>query len=70
MDNRLYCVTLLLKNGYEDINGSGIRILGKIMNSLITHKNKAKKYVYDKTVFHINLEEKNIDAGVLESALM
>ena len=33
-------------------------------------QNKAKKYVYNKTVFDINLEEKNIDFSVIESALM
>ena len=57
MDIRLYCVTFLLENGYEDIDWSAIWILWKIMNSLITHKNKTKKNVYDKAVFHIYLEQ-------------
>ena len=55
IDNRLYCVSFLMTNGEEDPDWSNKWIVGKIMNSLITHKHKAKKYVYDRTPFFVLL---------------
>ncbi len=50
IETRLYCITFLLIDGYEDCNWSRIWVMGKVVNMLITHKNKTKKYVYDETV--------------------
>ena len=45
--NRVYCVTFLSSNGWEDPIWSKKWIMGKVLNQSITHKNKTKKYVYD-----------------------
>jgi hypothetical protein len=50
IENRLFCITFLLINGYEDVNWKNIWVMGKVMNMLITHKNKTKKYVFDETI--------------------
>jgi hypothetical protein len=50
IENRLFCITFLLCDGYEDVNWSNIWVMGKVMNMLITHKNKTKKYVFDETI--------------------
>jgi ABC-type histidine transport system ATPase subunit len=48
-ETSLYCITFLLTNVYKDSNWNHIWVMGNIMNMLITHKNKTKKYVYDET---------------------
>jgi hypothetical protein len=50
IETRLYCITFLLIDGYEDCNWTRIWVMGKVVNMLIAHKNKTKKYVYDETV--------------------
>ena len=40
----------LLMDGYVDVNWKNIWVTGKVMNMLITHKNKTKKYVFDETI--------------------
>ena len=50
IETRLFCITFLLINGYEDVNWKNIWVIGKVMNMLITHKNKTKKYVYNETI--------------------
>ena len=50
IENRLFCITFLLVDGYEDVNWTNIWVMGKVMNMLITHKNKTKKYVFDETI--------------------
>jgi hypothetical protein len=50
-----------MTNGEEDPDWSNKWIVGKIMNSLITHKHKAKKYVYDRTPFFVLLQASQQD---------
>ena len=50
IENRLFCITFLLIDGYKDVNWTNIWVMGKVMNMLITHKNKTKKYVFDETI--------------------
>ena len=50
IENRLFCISFLLIDGYEDVNWTNIWVMGKVMNMLITHKNNTKKYVFDKTI--------------------
>ena len=50
IENRLFCISFLLIDGYEDVNWTNIWVMGKVMNMLITHKNKIKKYVFDETI--------------------
>ena len=50
IENRLFCISFLLIDGYEDVNWTNIWVMGKVMNMLITHKNKTKKYDFDKTI--------------------
>ena len=47
-----------------------IWILGMIMNSLITHKNKAKKYVYDGTICVVGTTGKELDANTFQTESM
>ena len=61
IDNRLYCVSFLMTNGKDDLDLGNKWIVGKIMNSLITHKQKAKKYVCDRTPFFILLQASQQD---------
>ena len=61
IDNRLYCASFLMTNGEEDSDWSSKWIVGKIMNSLITHKQKAKKYVCDRTPFCVSLQASQQD---------
>ena len=61
IDNRLYCVSFLMTNGEEDPDWSNKWSVGKIINSLITHKHKAKKYVYDRTPFFVLLHARQQD---------
>ena len=49
IENRLFCITFLLINGY-DVNWKNIWVMGKVMNMLITHKNKTKKDFFDETI--------------------
>jgi hypothetical protein len=56
IDNRLYCASFLMTNGEEDPDWGSKWIIGKIMNFLITHKHKAKKYVCDRTSFFVLLQ--------------
>ncbi len=37
-------------DGYDDVNWKNIWVTGKVMNMLITHKNKTKKYMFDETI--------------------
>ncbi len=48
IETRLYFIIFLLINGYKNCNLKGIWVMGKVMNMLITPKNKSNKY--DKTV--------------------
>jgi hypothetical protein len=57
-----------MTNGEEDPDWSKKWIVGKIMNSLFTHKHKAKKYVYDRIPFFVSLQAIQQDIG-MESAL-
>jgi hypothetical protein len=50
IENRLFCITFLLVDGYEDVNWMNIWVMGNVMNMLITNKNKTKKYVFDETI--------------------
>ena len=50
IETRLYCITFLLIDGYKDCNWNRIWVMCKVVNMLITHKNKTKKYDYDETV--------------------
>jgi hypothetical protein len=61
MDNRLYCVSFLMTNGEEDPDRGNKWIVGKTMNSLITHIHKAKKYFYDRTPFFVLLQASQQD---------
>ena len=47
IENRVYCVIFLSENGLEDHIWNYKWIMGKVLNLLITQKNKTKKYVYD-----------------------
>ena len=61
IDKRLYCDSFHMTNGEEDPDWGSKWIVGKIMNSLITHKHKAKKYVYDRTPFFVLLQASQQD---------
>ena len=50
IESRLFGITFLLMDGSDDVNWKNIWVTGKVMNMLITHKNKTKKYVFDKTI--------------------
>jgi hypothetical protein len=56
-----------MTNGEEDPDWSSKWIVGKIMNSLITHKYKAKKYVYDRTPFFVSLQVSQQDIDLHKS---
>ena len=43
IETRLYCITFLLIDAFEDCNWNRIWVMGKVVNMLITHKNKTKK---------------------------
>jgi hypothetical protein len=55
IENRVYCVSFLSGNGMEDPLWNRKWIMGKILNQLITHKNKTKKFVYDETALQYSL---------------
>jgi hypothetical protein len=50
-------VSFLSGNGMEDPLWNKKWIMGKILNQLITHKNKTKKYVYDETALQYSLTD-------------
>ena len=50
IESRLFGITFLLMDGYDDVNWKNIWVTGKVMNMLITHKNKIKKYVFGETI--------------------
>jgi hypothetical protein len=47
-----FCVDFLGKDGEVLVCSSGMWISGGLMNSLITHNNVKKKYIYDATTVH------------------
>ena len=53
IETRLYFITFLLIDGYKDCNWTRIWVTGKVVNMLITHKNKTKKYLYDETIMDV-----------------
>ena len=57
IENRVYCVSFLSGNGMEDSLWNKKWIMGKILNQLITRKNKTKKYVYDETALQYSLTD-------------
>jgi hypothetical protein len=63
IENRVHCVTFLSANGWEDPIWNKKLIMGKVLNQLITHKNKTKKYVYDKTALQSSLLDENLQEG-------
>ena len=50
-------MSFLSGNGMEDPLWNKKWIMGKILNQLITHKNKTKKYVYDETALQYSLTD-------------
>ena len=50
IESRLFGITFLLMDGSDDVSWKNIWVTGKVMNMLITHKNKIKKYVFDETI--------------------
>jgi hypothetical protein len=56
-----------MTNGEEDPDWGNKWSVGKIMNSLITHKHKAKKYVYDRTPSFVSLQASQQDIGLHKS---
>jgi hypothetical protein len=50
IEERLYCITVLLIDGYEYCSWNRIWVMGKVVNMLIMHKNNTKKCVCNKTV--------------------
>ena len=50
IDSMNFCVTFLAKNAESEPDGESQWISGTAMNTLVTHKNKKKKYVYDETI--------------------
>jgi hypothetical protein len=61
IDNRLYSVSFLMTNGEKDPDWGIKWIVGKIMDSLITHMHKAKKYICDRTPFFVSLQASQQD---------
>ncbi len=47
IESRLFGITFLLMDGYDDVNWKNIWVMGKVMIMLITHKNK---YLFDETI--------------------
>ncbi len=60
IENRVYCVTFLSANGWEDPFWKKKWIIEKVLNQLITHKNKTKKYVYDETALQSSLSDEKL----------
>ena len=69
IENRVYCVSFLSGNGMEDPLWNKKWIMGKILNQLITHKNKTKKYVYDETALQYSLTEEMTGDNKTDSEL-
>ena len=55
--NSVCCVTFLSANGWEVPIWNKKWIMGKVLNQVITHKNKTKKYVYDETALQSSLSD-------------
>ena len=56
----MYCVSFLSANGWEDPIWNKKWIVGKVLNQLITHKNKTKKYVNDETALQSSLSDEKL----------
>jgi len=69
IENRVYCVSFLSGNGMEDPLWNKKWIMGKILNQLITHKNKTKKYVYDETALPYSLTDEMTGDNKTDSEL-
>ena len=69
IENRVYCVSFLSGNGMEDPLWNKKWIMGKILNQLITHKNKTKKYVYDETALQYSLTDEMTGDNKTDSEL-
>ena len=69
IENRVYCVSFLSGNGMEDPPWNKKWIIGKVLNQLITHKNKTKKYVCDETALQYSLTEEMTGDNKTDSEL-
>ena len=52
VESMIFCVSFFNNRGESHINGTNMWIEGTVMNSLVSHKLKKKKFVLDGTIIH------------------
>jgi hypothetical protein len=63
----VYCVTFLSEKGLKESVWNNKWIMGKVINQLITHKNKNKRYVHDETALQSSLGAESFVEEKLQS---